>query len=158
GKGCRPLMDIPWLLSNGCRSRSKALPSTLAKFLSARAGSAMEPRLLLAQTGAFFDPHTGRRRRCSRQCYLEHPPSRVCDPHPRDLEGTRTGDDALGSCEAVRDHDRLAAAIAARCEQFEGAAAVGLGIAATAVRVGHGVVAAVDRVGDLQDTTRRPSE
>jgi hypothetical protein len=48
-----------------------------------------------------------------------------------------------------------AALLAGGRHEFEGPAAVGVGAAAG---VGHGVVAAVDWVGDLQDTTPRPSE
>jgi len=41
--------------------------------------------------------------------------------------------------EAVRDHERLGAAVRRGGEQFEGAATVGLGaVARAAVRLGHG--------------------
>jgi len=56
------------------------------------------------------------------------------------------------------EHHRLGAAVARAREQLERAAAVGVGAVATAAGLGHGVVAAVDRIGDLQDITPRPSE
>ena len=43
----------------------------------------------------------------------------------------------------MREHDRLGRTVAGGREQFERAAAVGLGAVATAAGLGHGVVAAV---------------
>ena len=56
----------------------------------------------------------------------------------------------------MRQHDRLGHAVAVVGKQFERAAAIGLGAVATAAGLGHGAVAAVDWVGNLQDTTPRP--
>src|SRR5262249_11977748 len=73
---------------------------------------------------------------------LHHPPSRFGEPQRRDLHLVLVRDDALGrrareprahkldhlrDGEAVRDHDRFRAAVARRGEQFERAAAIGLG-------------------------------
>jgi hypothetical protein len=78
---------------------------------------------------------------------IRAPTARLGDPHPSDLDSLATGDDALGGRarepyvdqldhhvdrEAVCEHYRLGAAVAPGGEQLEGAAAVGLRMAASA--------------------------
>ena len=81
-------------------------------------------------------------------------PASIADLHPRDLDLLTARDRALGvrgrepsahqleqqlGRKSVRKHQRLGAAVGRRGEQLKGAATVGLGAAAMAVRVGHGV-------------------
>jgi hypothetical protein len=80
-----------------------------------------------------------------KQCFMplpQRPPPCLRDPHPSDLDRGAAGNDPLGAHarepgahkldhlldrEAVREHDRFGTAVWARGEQFECAAAIGLG-------------------------------
>ena len=97
---------------------------------------------------------------CKSASLRQRPPSRLGDLHPRDLDrasaaarnhalAVRSREpsaykvDHLPDQKVVRPQERPGAAVARSGEQFERAAAVGLGAVATAAGLMHGVVAAV---------------